>query len=113
MRYLAFVLAVAFLAVAFLAGCGGDVTYDSPYKDGGASKVGANPVVKQLTDADANRLLDNRCTRCHSSGRWKKSTMKSTKEWEDRIDLCIHEGAMLRPVEKDPLVRYMKANFGK
>ena len=108
MRYPALIL-----AVLFLAGCGGDVTYESPYKDGGASKVGANPVVKRLTDADAKRLLDTRCTSCHSNGRWKKSTMKSTAEWEARINLCIQEGAMLRPVEKDSLVRYLKTNFGK
>ena len=111
MRTLFLVLAVAIVA----AGCGGDTTYESPYRDGGATSAGSTPTLttKKLTDQEANSILNFRCLTCHTNGRWKNATLSTKADWEDAINRCIQEGAQLRPVEKDSLVMYMQANFGK
>jgi cytochrome c-type biogenesis protein CcmH/NrfF len=78
----------------------------------GDTQVPATTVPSQAGTIDAAKLLDARCSACHSASVVSKQGM-SAAEWDRTVSTMVQRGANLSADEKEALVAYLAANYGK
>lgn len=59
-------------------------------------------------ELDVQKLLKERCAKCHSLGRVHK-VKKDRAGWEKIIDHMIRKGAKLNDAEREAMVEYLAA----
>ncbi|HOP40404.1 MAG TPA: hypothetical protein PLI53_05125 [Geobacteraceae bacterium] len=65
---------------------------------------------QQTPAVDGDKLLEQRCSVCHSSARAKKA-QKTRAEWEKTVARMVGKGANLSEAEKKTLVDYLAATY--
>ena len=71
------------------------------------SDAATAPVVIAL---DGNTLMQERCTRCHTTGRITGKS-GSLEEWTTTVDRMIGKGAQLDAVERETLIQYLAQTY--
>jgi cytochrome c5 len=61
---------------------------------------------------DGQKLLEERCTRCHSLDRVRQSR-KSEAEWKATVERMVGKGAALSAQEIEAVVRYLAQTYPK
>ena len=62
------------------------------------SPASAQPEVKALVEKE--------CSKCHGMGKVNKAS-KDTAAWEKTVDRMIKKGALIKPEEKDAVIKYL------
>ncbi|MBC7242320.1 MAG: hypothetical protein H5T60_07730 [Anaerolineae bacterium] len=61
---------------------------------------------------DGKKLLEERCTRCHSLDRVRQSR-KSEADWKATVERMVGKGAALSAQEIEAVVRYLAQTYPK
>ena len=104
----------AVLGAAVLAGCGAKKGAEAGAEEPAAPPNVAAPAPEaggEETPA-GEALVQNRCTTCHNLNR--VSGERETREgWEDIVDEMIEKGAKLDGGEREAVIDYLAATYGK
>lgn len=109
----------AILSTAVLAGCGQKKEAEAAAEEptGRADVAVPAPAGPEVAGDEAappsgEALLNARCTVCHTLDRVHKR--KDTREgWETLVGKMIKKGAILDDAERDVVVDYLAATYGK
>ena len=89
---------LALLSVTVLAACGSSSPTSSPVSATSSSNI------------DAQVLMSQQCSRCHSLSRVTSKT-KTAAEWKITVDRMIQHGAKLTPDQEQALIDYLAQNY--
>ncbi len=87
-----------------------DQQQEDDRKQAEARQAENREVLAQLPDGEGKRLIQLRCTFCHSLGR-VASGRKSLKSWTNTVKVMVINGAEVEPGEIDPIAKYLAENF--
>jgi hypothetical protein len=59
-----------------------------------------------LAQSEAKALVEKECSRCHGIGKVNKAS-KDTAGWEKTVNRMIKKGAVIKPEEKDDVIKYL------
>jgi cytochrome c5 len=63
------------------------------------------------TAGDGEKLLNDRCTKCHSLDR-VKAAQKSQDQWKQTVTRMVGKGANLSNAEQTTLIEYLAKTYG-
>jgi cytochrome c5 len=113
----------ALMAAAVLGGCGGKKAAEAgaaPAEAGGPPAAAETPApgasaasaASAESEPPGKALLEARCTVCHNLNRVRKR--KETREgWEKIVAKMKKKGAVLDDAERESLLKYLTATYGK
>jgi len=101
------ILLLIVLASLVLAGTLSSCDSNSETPSVASSDVATEPV---LTTPDGNTLMQEQCTRCHTTGRIT-SKSGSVEEWTTTVDRMIGKGAQLDAVARDTLIQFLAQTY--
>lgn len=70
------------------------------------------PTVTAVPALDGQKLLQERCTRCHSLDRVRQAR-KSEADWKATVERMVSKGAVLSAEELEAVVRHLAAAYPK
>lgn len=108
-------LTAAFVAVLAFAGCGAkekaaEAAGEQPASTAAPYEAEAETAAE--VEAPGEVLLETRCTVCHTLERVQKKKA-ARAGWEKTVDHMIKKGAKLDDAEREAVLEYLTATYGK